>query len=326
MSAGSVIGGTLRALLVAAATSAAAFGLLVVLQPFGTTAPASPTVTVSGTPAADMLQGRIETLRVSLRDTEAALANAQIAGATTDNSQSATVRAQQEAQIAAATERRDLALRHAQAIRTSLEAGVTPSSLAAIRDGVVIGQLLTQQVALDGRIAVEGARLRANHPTMRALTAQRAALVIQIRQEAANIATALEAETKIDAAQIDLFQAELPEAVVVAPVPADTIALETRAAAQRAELDSLVDAYFNIPPATVTTQPQAAATPDPLSPANMAVVAVAALAPLAFQIMLALRRRRALRVVMADDIVDWEEDRDPEIVVAQEIEPLRKAS
>ena len=72
MSIGSVIGGTLRTLVIAAATGAAAFGLLVVFQPFGKTTPAV-AVTVSGSPEATALQVRIETLRVALRDSEAAL-------------------------------------------------------------------------------------------------------------------------------------------------------------------------------------------------------------------------------------------------------------
>jgi len=202
MSIGSVIGSTLRALVIAAATGAAAFGLLVVFQPFGKTAPTA-AVTVTGSPEATALQGRIEALRVALRDSETALDAAKATSATA--SPDAASRAQYDAQIAAATERRDLALRHAEAIRTSLDAGVTPSSLAEIRDSVVIGQLLSQQVALDARIATDGARFRANHPTMRALTAQRNALTIQIGQEAANIAAALESEAKIDDAQIKGF-------------------------------------------------------------------------------------------------------------------------
>jgi hypothetical protein len=47
MSVTSVIGGTLRALVIAAATGVAAFGLLVVFQPFGKTAPPA-AVTVVG--------------------------------------------------------------------------------------------------------------------------------------------------------------------------------------------------------------------------------------------------------------------------------------
>jgi hypothetical protein len=317
----SIIAGTIRALLLAVATGVAAFGLLVVFQPFGRTAPEPAAVTVSGTPAATALQQQIETMRIELRDTEAAL-DAAAASASAAPSAAAASRGQYEAQIAAAIERRDLALRHAEAIRASLEAGVTPSSLASIRDSVVIGQLLTQQVALDGQIAVEGARLRANHPTMRALTAQRAALVSQIRQEAASIAAALEAEARIDDAQITLLEAELPKLAEAAPAVADTAGLEARATAQRAELDNLVDAYFNIPPATVTAS-QNSGVSDPLNVSNLAVVGVAAIAALLFQILLAARRRRPAPAEA--DVAAWADDHDPEFAI-EEPEPLRKAS
>jgi uncharacterized protein involved in exopolysaccharide biosynthesis len=320
MSVGSVISGTVRALVIAAATGAAAFGLLVVFQPFGKAPPAPPAVTVSGTPAATALQQRIEAARIALRDTESLLDQADASPVSPD----AASRAQYEAQIAAATERRDLSRRHAEAIRASLDAGVTPASLAGIRDSVVIGQLLAQQVALEAQIATEGARFQANHPTMRALNAQRTALVTQIRQEAANIATALEAEARIDDGQIKLLEEQLP-ALAAAPARTDASVLATRAAAQRAELDSLVDAYFNIPPATVTTTAPASEPANPLSALNLAIVGVAVLAALLCQVLLARRRRRPSAPAEAD-IAAWRADNDPEIAVADEPEPLRKAS
>jgi len=319
MSVGSVIGGTLRALILAVGTGAAAFGLLVVFQPFGKSPPAA--VTVVGSPEATALSERIEALRVTLRKSEAELDAAKVASA--GSSPDAASRAQYEAQIGAATERRDLALRHAEAIRTSLDAGATPSSLAEIRDSVVIGQLLSQQVALDARIATDGARFKPNHPTMRALTAQRNALTIQIRQEAASIAAALEAEAKVDDAQIKLLEAELPR-LAEQPATADTSLLQTRVSAQRAELDGLVDAYFNVSPAAVTSTEANQAT-DPLNAMNLSVVGVAAIAALLFQIVLAARRRRDPEPGRVD-VVAWEADRDPEIVIVNEPEPLRKAS
>jgi hypothetical protein len=277
--------------------------------------------TVSGTAAANALQGRIEALRISLRETETALDNVKSDVPATPAADA--TRTQYEAQIAAAMERRDLALRHADAIRKGLEAGVTVSSLAEIRDSVVIGQLLSQQTALDTQIAIDGARFKANHPTMRALNAQRASLVTQIAQEAASIASALEAEAKMDDAQIELLEGQLPPmSAEVAPV--DSSALVAQAAAQRAELDGLVDAYFNIPPATATTTSTNAPAADVLSVANLAVVGVAGLAAILFQILLLGRRRRTIPVAI--DEAAWEADHDPEIIVVEEPEPLRKAS
>jgi uncharacterized protein involved in exopolysaccharide biosynthesis len=295
--------------LVIAATAGAAFGALVVFEPFGRAPPPVP-AEVATAPGSLALQQRIEALRLSLRDTESALD----AATSTPTGDSAT-RAQFEAQIAAAIERRDLALRHAEAIRESLDAGVTPSSLAAIRDSVVIGQMLTQQVALDARIAVESARLRPGHPIMRSLNAQRTALATQIRQEATSIAAALESEAKIDDAQIALLQSQLAALPVAAA--ADTLDLEARAAAQRAELDGLVDAYFDIP--TETQVAPAAVPRNALSVANLAVVSIAGLAALAAQIFLALRRRRAR---IAADLEVWRNDTDPE--VAEDVEQVEK--
>lgn len=329
MSVGSFIGGSIRALLIAAAAGAAVFGALVVFQPFGKATPPPVTVTVSGSPAANALQGRIEALRLSLRETEAAIDSLGPDSSSVSLAANSSTRAQYEVQIAAAMERRDLAMRHAAAIRQSLDAGLTPSSLAAIRDSVVIGQLLTQQSALDAQIAIDGARFRSNHPTMLALNAQRNSLITQIRREAANIATALEAEAKIDDAQIKLLEEQLP-AEVALPQAADTSALEAKATAQRAELDSLVDAYFNVPPA-VTTVPQTSTAAEPLGIANLAVVGVAFAAAMLFQILLAIRRHRRPVVPAAaaadeDDIEAWEADQDPEVVVTDEPLPLRKAS
>ena len=58
MSVSSLIAGTFRALLIAAATGAAVFGLLVVFQPFGKAEIAPAAVTVSGSPAAAALPMR----------------------------------------------------------------------------------------------------------------------------------------------------------------------------------------------------------------------------------------------------------------------------
>ncbi len=321
MSMRSIIGGSVRVLLIAAATGAAAFGALAVFQPFGKAAVPAPVVTVVGTPAATALQGRIESARVALRETEATLDNVKSTSPASTLPANANLRAQYEAQIAAATERRDLSLRHAAAIRQAIEAGIAPSSLAEIRDSVVIGQLLTQQTALDAQIAVEGARLKSNHPTMLALHAQRTALATQVGKEAVAIATALEAEAKIDDTQIKLLETQLPtEAPSAAPI--DTSALEAEAAAQRAELDSLVDAYFNVPPVVTATQEVRLA--QPLSLANLAVVGVAVFAAMLFQILLAVRRRRPHPAQV--DATVWDEDDDPEVVIVEDPMSLRKAS
>jgi len=304
MSLRGAIGGVVRGTLLAAGVAVAVFGALALSGPFGAPAPTE----VAAPPSVGALAGRIEALRLSLRDTEAALDAAR--------RQPTAAGTSYEAQIAAATERRDLARRHADAIRAALKGGLSVASLAGIRDSVVIGQLLARQTALEGELAETGARLRPTHPTMRALLAQRDALAGQIRAEAANIAAALEAEARLDDAQIALLEGQEPAAAA----PVDTTALAAKAAADRAELDALVDAYFDIPAATPAALPRA----EPLAPANLALAALAGLAALLLQILMARHPRRRARA--AADLAAWQADADPEIVAAPEAEPLRQAS
>ena len=329
----SLIVGALRGLVIAAATAGAAFGLLVVFHPFSATPPMQVSV-AADTSNADAVQARIEALRGSLRDTETAVATLKTQSLTVSPAPAGNgLTAQYEAQIAAATERRDLALRHATAIRDGLRAGLPVSSLAEIRDSVMVGQLLSQQSALDVEIAEQGARLKPTHPVMRALLAQRGALLTQIDAAAASIATALESEAKLDDAQIELLQSQLPASGPAQPDTtagaSDTAALETQAAAQRAELDALVDAYFNIKPATATASTAAPAS-NPLNLLNLIVVGVAGFAALLFQAMLAGRRRRARRIE-AEELAAWRADHDVEtvaepVIVKPAAPSLRRAS
>jgi uncharacterized protein involved in exopolysaccharide biosynthesis len=310
MSLGGTIAGTMRALLLAAATGGAAFGLLVVFHPFAT----NPASVVVGTPAADALHQRIDTARDALRQTEtriAALSGQPSAAPSSDAGQL-------EAQIAATTDRRDLAQRHAKAIRDALKANGDVSALAEIRDSVVVGQFLSQLSALDAAIAEQGARLKPNHPTMRGLAAQRTALLAQIKAEAANIAAALDSEARLDDAQLKQLQSQRTE--TPAPVgDGNSLAiLEAQATAQRAELDALMDSYFGLPPSVA---PRGDPILGALSPLNLLVAAIAAVAALAASIGLAVRRRRLRREA---ELAKWDRDHDPEIAaaVAAAITPL----
>ena len=75
----------------------------------------------------------------------------------------------------------------------------------------------------------------------------------------------------------------------------------------------------------MTSTPQANDASNPLNAMNLVVVGVAAIAAILFQIVLLARRRPAPGPAKAD-VIAWETDRDPEIVIATEPEPLRKAS
>jgi hypothetical protein len=319
----SALSGLLRAVAVAAATGAAVFGLLVVFHPFAP--PALPAAVTVDATTSDVLRTRIDAARTALRQTEAALGAPPGQSLAVGPSPSV-ARDQLESQLADAVERRDLALRHAKAIRDVLTAGLDVSSLAGIRDSVVVGQLLAQQAALDQKLAEQGARLKANHPVMRALQAQRNALTIQITSEAASIATALESEAKLDDAEVKMLQSQLGASPARAAVATPSVkpSLETQLSTQRAELDGLMDAYFGLKPATA-----ALAAPNLLSPLNLLTIAVAALAALIFQAALSLRRARQRRE--AADIARWRDDRDvassTELVPVTEDDPiLRQAS
>ncbi len=96
---------------------------------------------------------------------------------------------------------------------------------------------------------------RPNHPTMRALNAQRDALTTDpagSRQHRVRPRSRSRASTT---AQIALLQSQLPALATVATT--DIASLDAQAAAQRIELDGLVDAYFNIP-ASAAAAPAAA--------------------------------------------------------------------
>ncbi|MEO6013995.1 MAG: hypothetical protein ABIQ30_10485 [Devosia sp.] len=297
-----------RGIFIVLATSAAAFGALVVFHPLDQIAPQKITIASNGVEA-KALEGRIEALRLAVRAAEISQmpVDAQIVTGSVDTAS----RAQFEAQIAAASERRDLALRHAKTIRDALGAGIPVSSFAEIRDSVVIGQLLSQQGALNAQVSIEGARLRPNHPTMRALTAQSTSLSAQIRQEAASIASALEAEARLDDAQVTLLQSQLP-AEAMPPVARVASAPDAALAAQRAELDDLVDKYFNIPPATAPIA-TTSSSHEIFSAINIGLVVVAALAAIGLQLGLAVRRRKKAQTA---NIKAWRDDSDREVKTA----------
>jgi len=309
MSFSSSVSAATRAVLIAAATGAAAFGLLVVLHPFVGPTLAPPAI---GTPASDAIEQQIETTRDALRRTEAAVA----ALSTSQSSTLPNPSAQLDAQIAATTERRNLAQRHAEAIRVALKAHTDLNTLAEIRDSTVIGQFLARLSTLEATIAEQRTHFKPNHPIMRALTAQRAALLVQINNEAANIATSLETEAKLDDAQVKQLQTQRSAIPVTTDTGlADLTSLQAQAAAQRAALDALMDSYFGLP--HTTPAPRIDPILSALSPLNLFVAAIAALAALAAQIGFALRRRR-LR--LENDLTRWRHDRDlenaPEPVVA----------
>lgn len=330
MSFGSAIAGFVRGTLIAAATGGAVLGLLAIFHPF---APPSITATLTippGSSAAQVLQQQIAAARTSLRQAQQALDDVKGGSLVVSSAPAGDTG---EAQLAAAIERRDLARRHAQAIRDAIKSGADLGALADVRDSVVIGQLLAQQAALESQIAEQGARFKSSHPVMLALKAQKDALVAQVKAEAASIASALETEARLDDAQIRLLQSEgaaaAPPAASSASGAPDASALGARRDAEQNRLDQLLDAYFSLPAASNGASTISAHDAgDLLSPLNVFVVAVAFIAAVMFQIGFALRRRRLQREAL--DMALWTNDQDhetPAPPVAVVAEPrFRKAS
>lgn len=102
-------------------------------------------------------------------------------------------------QITAAQERKNTALSRAALIRGMIERGQPIEGIADVGDSAVIQQLSQEKGRLQGEKAQRSATLLANHPTIRALTAQIAELDNQISIEGQRVAAAIEAEAQIEA-------------------------------------------------------------------------------------------------------------------------------
>lgn len=312
MSASAIVTSVFRSLAISAATGALVLGVLVALHPFDTTVAA-----VTASPALSALETQIAQARDALRQTETALASVNGASQLAGPSGTGAL----DAQLAAAIDRADLARRHAQAIRDALASGREVASLAEIRDSVVVGQLLAQRSALEAEIAEQGARLGPSHPTMRALEAQRRALLAQISAQAAAIATALEAEATIEDSEISRLRSALgtPDAPTNTGDP--IVDLRRKADLQQAELDRLMDAYFQekSAPGTVLRDPLAGIT----NPINLLCAGLAALAALVIQLAIGLERRQARRRANAD-LDAWVADQDTIAALTTPVAPLPK--
>jgi len=312
MSASAIVTSVFRSLAISAATGALVLGVLVVFHPFDTTVAA-----VTASPALTALETQIAQARDALRQTETALANVNGASQPAVTSGSGAL----DAQLAAAIDRADLSRRHAQAIRDALAAGREVASLAEIRDSVVVGQLLAQRSALEAEIAEQGARLGPSHPTMRALEAQRRALLAQISAQAAAIATALEAEATIEDGEIARLRSALGTPDASTNTGDTTVDLRRKADLQQAELDRLMDAYFQekSAPGSVLRDPLAGLS----NPVNLLCAGLAALAALVIQLAIGLERRQARRRANAD-LDAWVADQDTIAALTTPVAPLPK--
>ncbi|WP_332714807.1 GumC family protein [Pelagibacterium mangrovi] len=198
--------------------------------------------------ATTWLEEEINRLRENVAGAERAIADFRVANDLFTGSNNENLTDQQlsnfGAQIAAAAERRSAAQSRAQLIRSLLESGQSVVGVSDVQTSVIVQQLSQELARLQGERAQQSATLLPNHPTIRALDAQIAAINEQISNEGQRVAQALEAQAQIEADLEQSLQAELDRLKVTAgsnTVEGVTLAeLEREAAAQR----DLLNAYL----------------------------------------------------------------------------------
>lgn len=147
-------------------------------------------------------------------------------------------------QISAAQERKSTALSRAALIRGMIERGQPIEGVADVRDSVVIQQLSQEKARLQGEKAQRSATLLANHPTIRALTAQIAELDTQIGIEGRRVADAIEAEAQIEADIEASLRTELARTKTSASTATqDTVTLDSLEREAKAKRD-LLESYL----------------------------------------------------------------------------------
>ncbi|WMT90754.1 GumC family protein [Pelagibacterium sp. H642] len=198
--------------------------------------------------ATGWLEDEINRLRQNVAEAERAIADFRVENDLFTGSNNESLTNQQlsnfATQIAAAAERRSAAQSRAQLIRSLLESGQPVVGVSDVQASAVVQQLSQELARLQGERAQQSATLLPNHPTIRALDAQIAAINEQISNEGQRVAQALEAQAQIEADLEQSLQAELDRIKVTAgsdTVEGVTLAeLEREAAAER----DLLNAYL----------------------------------------------------------------------------------
>ena len=201
--------------------------------------------------ASAWLRDEIAKLRVTVTESETAVANFKVDNDLFIGSNNTSLADQQvsavASQITAAQERKNTALSRAALIRTMLSNGQSIDGVADVRGSVVIQQLSQEKGRLQGEKAQRAATLLNNHPAIQALNAQIAELDKQIGIEGRRVADALEAEAQVEAGLEASLQADLTRAKSSSSsVTQDTVtldALEREAKAQRDLLEGYLQRY-----------------------------------------------------------------------------------
>lgn len=202
--------------------------------------------------ASGWLENEIAKLRVKVQEAETAVANYR---ANNDLFQSGTGQAsildQQlsniATQITSAQERKNSAQSRANLIRGLLRAGQPIDGVADVRNSLVVQSLMQSKATLQGELAQRSSTLLGNHPTIKALRAQVAALDTQIAAEGRKVADALEAEARVEANLEQKLNDDLARMKLsVSTATRDTVTLDSlqrEAKAQRDLLESYLARY-----------------------------------------------------------------------------------
>ncbi|HUH77911.1 MAG TPA: GumC family protein, partial [Devosia sp.] len=232
--------------------------------------------------ASGWLRDEIERLRISVKETETAVAQFKVDNDLFTGANSTSLLDQQlstlATQLSAAQERKNVALSRAAMIRGMLDRGQAIDSIADVGSSAVILRLSEEKARLQGERALRSASLLANHPTMQAMTAQIAELDRQMNIEARRVASAFDAEAQIEAGLEEGLQADLDRAKVTASTATqDSVTLDSLqrdAKAQRDLLEGYLQRYNEASSRTDTNS----ALPD-VRVVSMAAAAVSPASP-----------------------------------------------
>ncbi len=202
--------------------------------------------------ASGWLENEIAKLRVKVQDAETAVANYRASNDLFQSGVGQTSILDQQlsniaTQITSAQERKNSAQSRAELIRGLLRAGQPIDGVADVRNSLVVQSLTQSKATLQGELAQRSSTLLGNHPTIKALRAQVAALDAQIASEGRKVADALEAEAKVEANLEQSLNDDLARLKLsVSTATRDTVTLDSlqrEAKAQRDLLESYLARY-----------------------------------------------------------------------------------
>jgi uncharacterized protein involved in exopolysaccharide biosynthesis len=164
--------------------------------------------------AGEALSGEIETLRKKVLDAEGRVeayrAKANLLVGNNNTTLSAQQLGDMSTQLAAARAEKADAEAKSKLIRDMLHSG-QPIESSDILNSELIRRLSEQRVTLRAQLAEQSSTLLDNHPRIKELKAQIAALDGQIKDEAATVARSLENDSKIAGARVDTLTASLDQ-------------------------------------------------------------------------------------------------------------------